>query len=72
MSDRQNRAPGREEKITMRMSAAEKADLLAEAAAHGLTLQQLCELRVLGAAKPKRRTGRQPRTCDRQAELIAS
>lgn len=50
-----------------RMSDDEKARLKQDAADAGLTLQQLFELRMLGAAKPRRRDGRPPK--DRQEQL---
>ncbi len=44
-----------------RMSAEDRERLRAEAAVAGLTIQQLLELRVLGAAKPRVRMGRPPK-----------
>lgn len=52
-----------------RTTLAEKDRLKAEAAAAGLTLQQLFELRLLGAAKPRGKNGR-PRHSRHQAERL--
>lgn len=71
-SERERRSADRGAPIIFRVSVAEKARLVEEAQLLGLTVQQFCELRLLGVAKPKRRSGRQPRACDQQEELIAS
>ncbi len=44
-----------------RMSAEDRDRLKAEATAAGLTVQQLFELRLLGATKPRVRMGRPPK-----------
>lgn len=67
----EHRSNAREDAATFRMTTDEKARLKAEAAAAGLTFQQLFELRMLGQAKPRLRDGR-PRKADGQQELIAS
>jgi len=53
---------------TFRMSAEEKAQLKAAAAAAGLNLQQFFELRMLGAAKPRLADGR-PKKSQQVEEL---
>jgi len=51
-----------------RMSADDKARLKAEAAAADMTVQQLFELKLLGAPKPRVRMGRPPKR-DQEEEL---
>ena len=60
MSRTDYRSEQREALAVIRMSVEEKAMLKAEAARAGLSLQQLFELRLLGAAKPRPRDGRRP------------
>jgi len=49
--------------VTFRVSEAERASLREEALREGYdSVQQLLEERMLGAAKPKRKSGPQPRT----------
>ncbi|MGI8458905.1 MAG: hypothetical protein ACR2LI_12445, partial [Propionibacteriaceae bacterium] len=63
-----DRSEARSTSHTFRMSADEKAQLKHEATDAGLSLQQLFELRMLGAAKPRLREGR-PRK-DAQSEEL--
>lgn len=51
------------------MSVEEKVTLEAAAAAAGLTLQQLFELRILGAVKPAPRAGRRRKNPELTEEL---
>jgi hypothetical protein len=53
-----DRGPDRRASSIFRMSVEEKAALEAEAAKAGITLQQLFELRILGAIKPAPGPGR--------------
>lgn len=54
------RSASRETGITFRVTHQERARLEQEMRELGLaSFQQLCELRVLGEAKPKRKSGRQ-------------
>ncbi len=62
-----HRSAERNALAVFRMSDEEKGRLKQAAADAGLTLQQLFELRMLGAAKPRGRDGR-PRK-DRQEQL---
>ena len=63
------RSSDREDAVLVRMNTIEKERLHAEARAAGLTLQQLAELRLLGAAKPSSRGGR-PKKAVVQAEEL--
>ena len=51
------------------MTVEERSKLRAEAASLGLSLQQLFELRLFGAIKPRRVPGRRPKPSDEQEEL---
>lgn len=56
-----HRSRARAVNLTFRMTPEERAKLHADAVAEGYeTIQQLLEARVWGAAKPRRRPGRQP------------
>lgn len=63
-----DRGPERRASSIFRMSVEEKAALEAEAAKAGITLQQLFELRILGAIKPAPGPGRR-RKPDQNEEL---
>jgi hypothetical protein len=54
---------------TVRMTVEERAKLRAEATSLGLSLQQLFELRLFGAIKPRRVPGRRPKPNEDQEEL---
>lgn len=58
----------RETALTFRMSFADRTQLKQDAAAAGLTLQQLYEQRMLGAVKPRAPMGR-PRKHPQNEEL---
>ncbi|MGI8682373.1 MAG: hypothetical protein ACR2JO_09680 [Mycobacteriales bacterium] len=62
------RSSERDVAMTFRMTRAERERLRVEATEAGLTTQQLWELRMLGAAKPRGRDGRPPKS--RQAEEL--
>lgn len=61
-------ASDRETALTFRMSFADRAQLKQDAADAGFTLQQLYELRMLGAVKPRAPMGR-PRKHAQNEEL---
>lgn len=63
-----DRSEARSTSHTFRMSADEKAKLKNDAVQAGLSLQQLFELRMLGAAKPRPPEGR-PRKDTQTEEL---
>ncbi len=68
----EDRSAERKAVSVFRTSAEEKARLRAEAAAAELTLQQLFELRLLGAAKPVPEAGRHKKYQRQQEELPLS
>lgn len=63
-----DRGPERRASSIFRMSVEEKARLEAEAAEAGISLQQLFELRILGAVKPAPGPGRRKKP--RQSEEL--
>ncbi len=63
------RSRAREVSLTFRMTAERRQLLHAEAIEAGLTVQQLLESRVWGAAEPRRRSG--PRPQEDRLELSA-
>ena len=58
MSEGELSPADREAAVHFMLSAEERARLKAEADAAGLTMQQLFELKMLGAAKPRATRGR--------------
>ena len=67
-SSPRKRSDAREIAAIYRMHRADKERLRCEAAAAGLTMQQLFELRMFGEARPVGRYGR-PRKLDKAEEL---
>lgn len=65
------RTPERAAGYCFRMSVGDRERLKAEAAVDGLTLQQLFELRLLGATKPRVRMGRPPKPTQQEELPIA-
>jgi hypothetical protein len=61
-----DRGPERRASSIFRMSVEEKAQLEAEAAKAGITLQQLFELRILGVVKPPPGPGRRRKLQQRE------
>jgi len=64
-----HRSQARETSLTFRMTAEQRAALHQTAAAAGLTVQQLLEERVWGAATPRRKSG--PRPQNERLEMSA-
>lgn len=61
MTERMSTPADRQTSLTVRLSIDEREQLKQQAASQGFTLQQLFEHMMLGAAKPRRTTGRRPK-----------